>query len=347
MVQDIQSAKDIDLICFKTFPIKATTCLQTGPCPWIGLWILLQDSINPDLLSLLKFPTTNTNEALFQLPHVPVGDRMLFNHHPRYDSALQVGMDVAISLPGSAVYYLEHQGVSLDQFFASRRTENSNSNISRSYLTTTTFYVSQEVHGRDESFVMVIDGRRENLRHVANTEWVELAFQRIDIVIVNVHCEPELTLRQLRERLHLINPHWPSCLNAAGIILGDFNICDPEEGRFNVQNQTFTDCDPRKTAMFHSFFFHTSLRLLNLITRGGDSTALGILRTLSRIDRFFINLPVAEARDFHYSHVFDNLENRTVPSDHAAVRLVIPCWMSKHPVFCSLLKRLHDDHRFL
>ena len=47
------------------------------------------------------------------------------------------------------------------------------------------------------------------------------------------------------------------------------------------------------------------------------------------------------------------------PSDHAAVRLVIqkpttrghmskriPSWMSKHPVFCSLLQRLHDDHRF-
>ena len=24
----------------------------------------------------------------------------------------------------------------------------------------------------------------------------------------------------------------------------------------------------------------------------------------------------------------------------------IPSWMSKHPVFCSLLQRLHDDHSF-
>ena len=31
MVQEVQSAKDIDLTCFKTFPIKATTCLQEGP----------------------------------------------------------------------------------------------------------------------------------------------------------------------------------------------------------------------------------------------------------------------------------------------------------------------------
>ena len=74
-----------------------------------------------------------------------------------------------------------------------------------------------------------------------------------------------------------------------------------------------------------------------------DSTALGIIRTLSRIDLIFVNLSVAKARDFHcYSHVFENLENRTIPSDHAAVRLVIqkptnrvqqgkriPSWMSQ------------------
>ena len=33
---------------------------------------------------------------------------------------------------------------------------------------------------------------------------------------------------------------------------------------------------------------------------------------------------MAEARDFHcYSHVFENLEKETIPSDHAAVHLVI------------------------
>ena len=37
-------------------------------------------------------------------------------------------------------------------------------------------------------------------------------------VSVNVHFEPELTLRQLRDRLHLINPIWPSYPNAVGFI---------------------------------------------------------------------------------------------------------------------------------
>ena len=31
VVQEAQSAKDIDLTCFKTFPIKTATCLQVGP----------------------------------------------------------------------------------------------------------------------------------------------------------------------------------------------------------------------------------------------------------------------------------------------------------------------------
>ena len=69
---------------------------------------------------------------------------------------------------------------------------------------------------------------------------------------------------------------------------------------------------------------------------------------------------MAEARDFHCSsHVVEELWKKTIPSDHAEVRLVIqkpthrgdqskriPCWMSKHPIFGSTLQQLHDDDRF-
>ena len=151
---------------------------------------------------------------------------------------------------------------------------------------------------------------------------VSVQLGRHSLVIVNVHFEPELTLRHLRERLRLITPHWPSYPNALGIILGDFHICEPEEGRSNVWNQTFTDGDAGKTAMFHSFFPN----VLEIAQPGytmRDSTALEIIRILSRIGRIFINLPVAEARDFHsYSHVFEYLGNRTIPSGRAAVRLL-------------------------
>ena len=77
------------------------------------------------------------------------------------------------------------------------------------------------------------------------------------------------------------------------------------------------------------------------------------MRTLSRIDRAFFNLPVAEARDFHcYSHVTDNLGERSIPSDHVAVRVVaqkptnrcdqvkrIPSGMSNNPLFLLYLEK--------
>ena len=117
----------------------------------------------------------------------------------------------------------------------------------------------------------------------------------------------------------LIHPHWLASLIGVGVILGDFNICDPEEGSFNVWNQSFTVGDPGKTAVFHSFFPHVLEVAQSDCTRRGSS-ALGVIRTLSRIDRILINLPMAEARDFHcYSHFFENLGKKTILSDHAAV----------------------------
>ena len=47
------------------------------PCPWIGQEIRLQDSINPDFPPLLNISLMNNNEALFQLPHAPVGGKVL------------------------------------------------------------------------------------------------------------------------------------------------------------------------------------------------------------------------------------------------------------------------------
>ena len=141
-------------------------------------------------------------------------------------------------------------------------------------------------------------------------------------------------------------PHWPPYPIAVGIVMGDFNICEQEEGRFNVWNQTFTDSDTGKAALFHSLFPHVLEIAQPDYT--WDSSVIGIIRTLSRIARILINVPMAEARDFHcYSHVFENLVKRSIPSDHAGVRMDIqkptirgqqgkriPSWMSKHPVFC-------------
>ena len=77
------------------------------------------------------------------------------------------------------------------------------------------------------------------------------------LLVVNVHFEPELTLRSLGERLCLITPHWPQYHDAIGMIMDDFIICEQEEGRFNVWNQNFTEGDMGTAALF-SFFISSS-----------------------------------------------------------------------------------------
>ena len=112
---------------------------------------------------------------------------------------------------------------------------------------------------------------------------VNIRSEQHNLVIVNVHFEPVLTLRQLRDTFRFSHRHWLAYPNGVGITLGDFNICDPEEGRFNVWNQTFTDGDPRKTAV------HV-LEIAPPDHTRRDATALGIIRTLSRIDRIFLSI---------------------------------------------------------
>ena len=43
---------------------------------------------------------------------------------------------------------------------------------------------------------------------------------------------------------------WPCCLAGVGILIGDLNMCDPEERRFNVATQSFYEGDPGGTAVF-------------------------------------------------------------------------------------------------
>ena len=50
---------------------------------------------------------------------------------------------------------------------------------------------------------------------------------------------------------------------------------------------------------------------------------MGLYACYQKIDKAFMNIPMAEARDFHcFSHVFENLGKRSIPRDHAAVRMV-------------------------
>ena len=59
------------------------------------------------------------------------------------------------------------------------------------------------------------------------------------MVIVNVSFEPDLSTRELQESLRLISLRWPRSPEALGVLIGDLNICYPEEGRFSFVNQAF------------------------------------------------------------------------------------------------------------
>ena len=149
VVQEAQSAKDIDLTCFQTFPIKTATCLQVGPVSFDWPVDPFAKYDFQDLRLLLMFPATNNNEAIFQLPNVPVGDRMLSKHYRRYYSILQDGMDVAPSFPKVCDVSPGTPGVSLDRSFPSRRTEFKFKYLKKLFAANNILCL-QEVHGKDE-----------------------------------------------------------------------------------------------------------------------------------------------------------------------------------------------------
>ena len=220
----------------------------------------------------LMIPLTSNNEAIFP-------------SRWRQD-ALHKVLQVGILVVPSRDVLLGTPGVSLVRFFSKQKNREFKLKFLKKLFDNNNILCLQEVHGKDEYLqaVQVLAPRsrffgtfipgNENAGGSALCIHKDLLLedaivthmttcQGRDHIVnvqsgrqkssVNVHFELELTLRQLRERLRPINPHWPSYPNAVGIILGDFNICEPEDGRFNVWIQTFTEGDPRKTAIFHSF----------------------------------------------------------------------------------------------
>ena len=133
-----------------------------------------------------------------------------------------------------------------------------------------------------------------------------------NLVIVNVHFEPELT-SSLRIGLRI-----PTLWASSWVIL--ISVNHKKEG-LTYGTKLSPTVTRERPPCFIPFPHVLEIAQPDFTRR--DSTALGVIRTLSGIDRIF-NLPLVVARDFHRdSHVFENLRNRTIPSDHAAVRLVI------------------------
>ena len=149
LVQETQSANDIDLTCFKTLPITAVTCLRVGPmsldCPVdpFARSDFSRSSLPPE------FPSGEQHQGAF--PASTPG-RMLFKHNHRYCNIPKDGMDVVLSFPKTCDVLLGTPGALLDLFSPDKGTESSNSNISKDSVTPTTFYVSKKCMGRTRIF---------------------------------------------------------------------------------------------------------------------------------------------------------------------------------------------------
>ena len=289
LVQETQSAKDIGLTCFKTFRITAATCLQVGP---MSLDWLIDPFAKFDHSRSSLSPEVPSDDQ--QRDALPASTRSRWKQNTLQapPQVLQrfTGWDgCGLFLTGGLRCVTWNTRGLIGSVFSKQKSREFKLNYFKKLFDTNNILCLQEVHGKDEYLqdIQVLAPRFRFLVHFPENEntggsaicihrdilpeeaivthlitcqgrdhLVNIQSGRHNVVIVNVHIEPELTLKQLRGRLHLIHPHWPSYPKGVGIILGDFNICDPEEGGFHVWNQTFTDGDPRKIAMFYSFFPH-------------------------------------------------------------------------------------------
>ena len=312
---------------------------------------------------------------------------MLFKHNRRYCNILKDGMDVALSFPRCITW--NTRGLVGSVFSRQKNRELKLKYLKRLFHANNILCL-QEVHGKDEYLqaIQVLAPRflffgtfipdKENARgsaicihrdllpegaivsHVITRQvrdhLVNIQSGRHNLVIINVHFEPELTLRQLRGRLGLIGLHIP-----VGWALFWVTSTSVIQKKDDVMSGTsLLPMATRERLLCSILSFHTSLRLPNLITREGTPQPLV---SYVLFQGLFVFLSIYSWLKHQISIVtlmsLRNLGKQTIPSDHAAVRLVIqkptnrghqskriPSWMSKRPIFGSILQRLHDDHRF-
>ena len=276
----VQQTKISDLTCFKTLPTKSVTCSQVGPMSlkWPGapLGGFDQSSLSP------SHEDPNDGHLEDALPALPL---LYWRRDALKPPELQRGCldrytGVQILEGGLRRVTWNRRGHVGSPFlhkFGSARKHNYFSLHTRS----NDIICLQEIHGKDE-FLHALQIFAPRLQvhgtfipnnaiaggsavcickyllpddavvtHVVTCQGRDTLWTYgQSLVIVNVLLEPELTLRGLRGRLRLVTPHWPRYPDAIGVIMEDFNICEPEEGRFNVWNQTFTGGDKEKAALF-------------------------------------------------------------------------------------------------
>ena len=177
--------------------------------------------------------------------------------------------------------------------------------------------------------------------HIVNTQ-----SSARNLVVVNIHFEPNLTLRNLRERLRLITPHWPPNPDALGVITGTSIFANQKKGD-STRGIRPSQMVMRRRLPSSILFFLTSSKSLSL-TLQGETLQPTVLYAhcpglTGRLSTSLWLKHVTSSAILMYSRILVNGPYRNRRVDAART---IPSWMYKHPVFCSSLKQIHDDHHY-
>ena len=129
---------------------------------------------------------------------------------------------------------------------------------------------------------------------------------------------------------------------------------------FNVWNQTFTDGDSGKAALFHSFFSscprHRSAPILQGETlqptvlfahcpglTGHLSISLWLKHATSIATPVYLRISANGTYRVIMQPYASSFKKPTIRSNQGKR---IPSWRSEHPVFCSILNQISDDHQY-
>ena len=244
LVQETHTAKDLDLTCFTTCLFKNVTCIPVGPTSldWaidpLARSDLSGSSLPLEVLSGEQQPGTLPactrsrwrQGALHTQPQILQRTTGWDGCGPFFSGGLRCITLNTTGLVGSV--------------FSRQRNREFKLKCLKRLLDNNNIICLQEVHGREEFFqaIQVLAPRfrlfgtflpdngnaggsaiciqRDLLpgeaivSHViacqGRDHLVNIRSERHNLVIVNVHFEPELTLSQLRDTLRLFHPHWPA-----------------------------------------------------------------------------------------------------------------------------------------
>ena len=138
------------------------------------------------------------------------------------------------------------------------------------------------------------------------------------LMIVNVFLETDSSLRYLRERLRTILEYCSWYPIDLKIIIVQYSRVSRKTIQCNqiriLDGWCWSCCQ---------LFMDLLVRLGTSVVRTEENSVIA-LRILFRIDRVFINILMTEARVCHsHIHVTDDLGNRTLLSNHVAIRIII------------------------